>query len=90
MEYEEGALNARVNLMWRLRRDDPEVVPQERLFTAERLEEGDGLRGVYRSPQRYLAYTQRGGNLYAIFFEKIDIMIPGPNGAELILGELFQ
>ena len=82
IEYEEGVQNARMTLNWRLRLEEPEVVPQGQLFSSANQEEGDGLHGLYRSTQRYLAYTRRAGNLYAIFFEwpdeELALPIPAP------------
>jgi hypothetical protein len=69
IEYFETNLNASVRLFWSSPSQPRQIIPQERLFTARRLDQGDGLKGVYRSMQRYLAYTQREGNLYAISFE---------------------
>jgi hypothetical protein len=38
------------------------------------------LQGIYRTLQRYLAYTQREGNLYGVFFEWPDgeLVLPIP------------
>ncbi len=83
VEYEEGIQNASARLYWRSRgAEERTVVPQARLFTDMALEEGDGLTGLYRSEERYLAYTQRAGDLYAIFFQwpdgELALPIPAP------------
>jgi len=84
VEYEEGIQNASVRFYWRRRYEERSIVPQAQLFTDPEVEEGDGLTGHYRSAQRYLAYTQREGNLYAIFFEwpETELALPIPPPAE--------
>ncbi len=82
VEYFETDLNASVRLFWSSPSQPRQVIPQERLFTTRRMAQGDGLKGVYRSMQRYLAYTQREDNLYAISFEwpdgELALSIPTP------------
>lgn len=83
VEYEEGIQNASARLYWRSRgAEEWTIVPQSRLFTEADLYEGDGLTGIYRSSERYLAYTQRAGDLYAIFFQwpdgELALPIPPP------------
>jgi hypothetical protein len=82
VEYFETDLNASVRLFWSSPSQPRQVIPQERLFTTRRMAQGDGLKGVYRSMQRYLAYTQREDNLYAISFEwpdgELALAIPTP------------
>jgi hypothetical protein len=83
VEYREGRQNASVHLFWTgPGQEDREIIPQSALFTSPRRSVGDGLAGVYRSMERYLAYTQREGNLYAIFFDwpegELHIPIPPP------------
>ena len=82
VEYFETDLNASVRLFWSSPSQPRQVIPQERLFTTRRMAQGDGLKGVYRSMRRYLAYTQREDNLYAISFEwpdgELALSIPPP------------
>ena len=83
VEYHETKQNASVQLLWSSPSRTRQVIPQARLFSSARRTEGDGLEGVYRSMERYLAYTQREGNLYAIFFEWPDgefaLPVPTPS-----------
>jgi len=69
VEYFETKQNASARLFWSSRSQTREIIPRARLFTSRRRTEGDGLSGVYRSLERHLAYTQKNGNLYTIFFE---------------------
>jgi alpha-L-fucosidase len=82
VEYREDDLNASVRLFWSSPSQVREVVPRARLSTAAHGTGGDGLHAVYRSRQRYLAYTQRDGHLYAITFEwpdgELALPIPEP------------
>jgi alpha-L-fucosidase len=83
VEYEEGIQNASVHLYWRRRGEERTIVPRAHLFTDQSLEVGDGLTGLYQSAQRYLAYTQKVGNLYVFFFEwpdkELALPIPAPD-----------
>jgi alpha-L-fucosidase len=80
VEYRELKVNALVRLFWSSWSQVREIVPQARLYTALDVEQGDGLRAVYRSMQQYLAYTTANGNLYAITFEWPDeeLVLPIP------------
>jgi alpha-L-fucosidase len=78
VEYYETKVNAAVRLFWSSPSQPKEIVPQARLFTTPDRELGDGLNAVYRSMQRYLAYTQVDGNLYAITFEWPDAELALP------------
>ena len=69
VEYFERKQNASARLLWSSRSQTREVIPQGSLFTSRRRTQGNGLTGVYGSLERHLAYTQKNGNLYAIFFE---------------------
>lgn len=69
VEFHEEHQNASVSLSWQSNQLPKEVVPQSNLFTEADLHQGDGLKATYRSLKQYLAYTQKGGNLYAIAFE---------------------
>ncbi len=89
VEYREGRQNASVHLFWsRPSRPERQIIPRSALFSTDRQAVGDGLKGVYRSTERYLAYTQREGNLYAIFFEwpdgELGLPIPPPREGQLI------
>lgn len=82
VEYHEKKVNASIRLYWSSLSQAREIVPQARLFTDANLQQGDGLNAVYRSMQRYMAYTTNSGNLYAITFEWPDkelvLEIPEP------------
>ncbi|NNM05215.1 MAG: hypothetical protein HKO65_08945 [Gemmatimonadetes bacterium] len=88
VEYRENIQNASVRLYWSGPRMEREVIPQSALFTSTRRSAGNGLAGVYSSLERYLAYTQREGNLYAIFFEwpdgELALPIPPPRAGQRI------
>jgi alpha-L-fucosidase len=82
VEYYETKVNAAARLFWSSPSQPKQIIPQARLFTTPDREQGDGLNAVYRSMQRYLAYTQVDGNLYAITFEwpdaELALPIPEP------------
>ncbi len=82
VEYHEKKVNASMRLYWSSPSRAREIVPQARLFTDANLQQGDGLNAVYRSMQRYMAYTTNSGNLYVITFEWPDkelvLEIPEP------------
>ena len=71
-------MNASVRLLWSSPSQPRQVIPQGRLFTERRLNHGDGMKGVYRSKQRYLVYTQRDGDLFAVTFEWPDSALALP------------
>ena len=83
IEYREAIQNASVRVFWNSpSRREREIIPTSALFTSARRTQGNGLQGVYRSLDRYLAYTQREGNLYGLFFEwpdgELALPIPPP------------
>ena len=80
VEYRERDLNASARLFWSAPGLPREIVPADRLSTGARGASGDGLRAVYRSEKRYLAYTRNDGHLYAITFEwpDGDLVLPIP------------
>jgi hypothetical protein len=78
VEYYETKVNASVRLFWSSPSQPKQIIPQARLFTALDRELGDGLKGIYRSMQQYLAYTRVDGNLYAITFEWPDAELALP------------
>jgi alpha-L-fucosidase len=88
IEYHEAKQNASVRLFWSSPNLEREVVPRSALFTSNRRTEGSGLQGIYRSLERYMAYTQREGNLYAIFFRwpdrELALPIPPPQAGQRI------
>lgn len=83
IEYFETKQNASVRLLWSSRSRPLQVVPTERLFPTSRSAQGVGLKGEYRSTERYLAYTQKDGDLFAVFFhwpdEELALPIPPPH-----------
>jgi alpha-L-fucosidase len=85
VEYREGRQNASVHLYWRSpSRAEREIIPTSALFTSSRLSLGNGLNAVYRSMERYLAYTQREGDLFAVFFDwpEAELRLPIPPPSE--------
>jgi hypothetical protein len=95
VEYFEAKQNASVRLFWSSPSQPREIIPEAHLFSSRRSPEGDGLKGEYRSTERYMAYTQRAGNLYALFFEWPDAELalpipPPPPGTSISLLGLDQ
>jgi alpha-L-fucosidase len=88
VEYYETKVAASVRLLWSSPSQPRQIIPQARLFSAPDRERGDGLQGVYRSMQEYLAYTRVDGNLYAITFEwpdaELALPIPEPQAGTRI------
>ncbi len=82
VEYFETKLNASIRLFWSSPSQAREIIPEARLFPTSRAARGNGLRGEYRSLERYLAYTQRNGHLFAVFFawpdRELALPIPSP------------
>ncbi len=82
VEYDEKKQNASVRLFWSSPSQLKQIIPTDRLFTTLDGESGDGVIAVYRSRQRYLAYTQNDGDLFAITFEwpdsELALPIPEP------------
>jgi len=78
IEYYETKVNASVRLFWSSPSQPKQIIPQARLSTAQDRELGDGLEGVYRSMQQYLAYTSKDDDLYAITFEWPDAELALP------------
>jgi alpha-L-fucosidase len=82
VEYREDDLNASARLWWSSPSQAREVVPRDRLSTTADGSGGDGLRAVYRSRERHLAYTRRDETLYAITFEwpdgELELPLPEP------------
>jgi alpha-L-fucosidase len=82
VEYYETKVAASVRLFWSSPSQPKQIIPQARLSSTLDRERGDGLQGVYRSMQQYLAYTRKDGDLYAITFEwpdaELALPIPEP------------
>lgn len=72
VEYREGQQNASARLYWESPSQPREIVPASRCFVGKEPSAPNGLQARYRSRQRTVAYTTRGGSLYAIFFEWAD------------------
>lgn len=68
IEYYEGKQNASVRLFWSSRSQSREIVPESQLFPSNQRRAGNGLAAVYESQERYMAYTQKNGDLFAIFY----------------------
>ena len=81
VEFREGKQNASARVSWSSGSQRREVVPPSQLFVGAEAAAPHGLRARYRSRQRTVAYTTRGGNLYAIFFEWPDHELALPLGA---------
>ena len=92
IEYQEKKVNASIHFYWMSQSQAREIVPQARLYTDASLRQGDGLNAVYRSMQRYMAYTTNNGNLYAITFEwpdkelTLNVPEPAPSTRISVLG----
>ena len=68
VEYYEGRQNASVRFHWSSRSQRREIVPRSQLYASEVSRAGNGLAAVYQSLERYMAYTQKNGDLFAIFY----------------------
>jgi alpha-L-fucosidase len=92
VEYREGTQNASARLYWSSPSQPREIVPSSRLFVVADAQASHGLEAHYRSRQRRVAYTTRGGNLYAVFFEWPDrelalpLAAPRPGTQVTLLG----
>jgi len=92
VEYRERTLNASARLYWSSPSQPREIVPSSRLFVVADARADHGLDAHYRSQQRRVAYTTRGGNLYAVFFEWPDrelalpVAAPRPGTRITLLG----
>jgi alpha-L-fucosidase len=82
IEYYEGKQNASVRFFWSSRSRSREIVPQTQLYPSDESRDGNGLSAVYRSTERYLAYTQKNGDLFAFFYSwpngELALPIPPP------------
>ncbi len=69
VEYREEKVMASVRLEWSGPGMESRVIPQSHLFSSVDRAIGDGLAATYRSSRRYLAYTRKDDDLFAITFE---------------------
>lgn len=82
INYQEEKLAASVAVYWETKSLAKEVIPQKSLFSDEETQQGDGLKGVYKSMRQHIAYTKNHGNVYAICFEwpgdELELHVPAP------------
>lgn len=82
VDYYEDKLNATARLSWESKSQVAEIVPQSAFYVDEAGAE-HGLKAVYSSKKDYIAYTEKGNNVYAILLEwfddKCELSIDGTN-----------
>ncbi|MDY0343248.1 MAG: alpha-L-fucosidase [Lentimicrobium sp.] len=82
INYQEEKLAASVAVYWETKSLAKEAIPQKSLFSDEETQQGDGLKGVYKSMCQHIAYTKNHGNVYAICFEwpgdELELHVPAP------------
>lgn len=82
INYQEEKLAASVAVYWETKSIAKEAIPQKSLFSDEETQQGDGLKGVYKSMCQHIAYTKNHGNVYAICFEwpgdELELHVPAP------------
>lgn len=66
VEYFEDVQNASIEVKWSSKSQKEEVIPYSSLFADN---SQNGLNAKYSSLKSYIAYTQKGNNIYAILLE---------------------
>lgn len=83
VEYYEDELNASVKLSWQSKSQPKEPVPASAFYLTNDTDSEHGLKATYTSMKDYLAYTQKGNDVYAIMLEwqddNVQLNIPQPN-----------
>lgn len=72
VEYFEDKLNATAVLSWASKSQMEEIVPGSAFFQSNDANATNGLKATYSSTKDYIAYTQKGDNIYAILLEWAD------------------
>lgn len=71
VEYFEDVQNASIQVKWASKSQAEEVIPYKALYT-DNTGNQHGLNATYGSMKTYIAYTQKGNNIYAILLELQD------------------
>lgn len=69
VEYFEDVQNASITVRWASKSQPEQVIPYEALFLDDTPNATNGLSATYSSMKDYIAYTQKGNNIYAILLE---------------------
>lgn len=68
VEYFEDVQNASIQVKWASKSQPEQVIPYKALYT-DNSSNQHGLNATYGSMKTYIAYTQKGNNVYAILLE---------------------
>lgn len=91
VEYFEDVQNASIQVKWASKSQAEEVIPYEALYT-DNTGNQHGLNATFGSMKTYIAYTQKGNNIYAILLEwqddqcVLNIDKPADNAIITLLG----
>lgn len=91
VEYFEDVQNASIQVKWASKSQAEEVIPYKALYT-DNTGNQHGLNATYGSMKTYIAYTQKGNNIYAILLEwqddqcVLNIDKPADNATITLLG----
>lgn len=91
VEYFEDVQNASIQVKWASKSQAEEVIPYKALYT-DNTGNQHGLNATYGSMKTYIAYTQKGNNIYAILLEwqddqcVLNIDKPADNAIITLLG----
>ena len=91
VEYFEDVQNASIQVKWASKSQAEEVIPYAALYT-DNTGTQHGLNATYGSMKTYVAYTQKGNNIYAILLEwqddkcVLNIDKPADNATISLLG----
>lgn len=69
VEYFEDVQNASIEVKWSSKSQKEEIIPYSSLYVDSSLNSRNGLNAKYSSLKSYIAYTQKGNNIYAILLE---------------------
>ncbi|MDR3058143.1 MAG: alpha-L-fucosidase [Prevotella sp.] len=69
VEYFEDVQNASIEVKWSSKSQKEEIIPYSSLYVDSFLNSRNGLNAKYSSLKSYIAYTQKGNNIYAILLE---------------------
>lgn len=91
VEYFEDVQNASIQVKWASKSQTEEVIPYAALYT-DNSGKQHGLNATFGSMKTYIAYTQKGNNIYAILLEwqddecVLNIDKPADNATISLLG----
>lgn len=90
--YFEDVQNASIEVKWSSKSQSEEIIPYANLYTDNGADAENGLNATYGSMKTYIAYTQKGNDIYAILLEWQDdkcilnINKPADNAVVTMLG----